>query len=187
MFYIRATNHSRRACQQYSQEGEIDLIPQHCVPASFIHTSEGTVLRRSIRPPLAILTTTEDNFWDYLGSLGGNWMWDNIVEGYIEVEWIKTALETNTFIGATDGSYNRERASTVSGSGWLICCTRAKRLLHGSFYEISPKAGSYRGELLGLVALHTLITSIASYYKLERPAGKICCDNLAALCQSDRC
>ena len=93
-------------------------------------------------------------------------MWDNIVEGYIEVEWIKAALETNTFIGATNGSYNREWASTVSGSGWLICCTRSKRLLRGSFYEILPKAGSYRGELLGLVALHTMISSIASYYKL---------------------
>ena len=114
-------------------------------------------------------------------------MWNNIVEGYIEVEWIKTALETNTFIGVTDGSYNRERASTVSGSGWLICCTRSKRILRGSFYEISPKAGSYRGKLLGLVALHTLISGIASFYKLELPAGKICCDNLAALRQSGRC
>ena len=33
-------------------------------------------------------------------------MWNNIVEGDIEVEWIKSALETNTFIGVTDGSYN---------------------------------------------------------------------------------
>ena len=114
-------------------------------------------------------------------------MWNNIVESDIEVEWIKSALETNTFIGVTDGSYNRERASTVSGSGWLICCTRSKRILRGSFYEISPKAGSYRGELLGLVALHTIISSIASYYKLERPTGKICCDNLAALRQSGKC
>jgi hypothetical protein len=144
-------------------------------------------LRRSIGPPLATPITTDRNFWDFLRSFGGEWMWNNIVEGYIEVEWIKTALETNTFIGVTDGSYNRERASTVSGSGWLICCTRSKRILRGSFYEISPKAGSYRGELLGLVALHTLISGIASFYKLKLPAGKICCDNLAALRQSGRC
>ena len=82
------------------------------------------VLRRSIGPPLATPITTDRNFWDFLRSFGGKWMWNNIVEGYIKVEWIKTALETNTFIGVTNGSYNRERASTVSGSGWLICCTR---------------------------------------------------------------
>ncbi len=81
------------------------------------------VLRRSIGPPLAIPITKGRNFWDFLRSFGGEWMWNNIVEGYIKVEWIKTALETNTFIGVTNGSYNRERASTVSGSGWLICCT----------------------------------------------------------------
>jgi hypothetical protein len=111
-------------------------------------------------------------------------MWDNIVEGHTKVEWIKTALETNTFIGVTNRSYNRERANTVSGSGWLICCTRSKRILHGSFYEISSKAGLYRGELLGLVALHTMFTSIASFYKLKWPARKICCDILVALRQS---
>ncbi len=99
------------------------------------------VLRRSIGPPPATSIATDMNFWDYLRSAGGEWMWDNIVEGYTEVEWIKTALETNTFIRVTGGSYNRELASTVSGAGWLICCTRSKRILHGSFYETSPKAG----------------------------------------------
>ena len=124
MTYIRATSHSRiRSRQQYCQEGEFNAIPQHCVPANVIYTSEGIVLRTSIGPPLAIPITMDRNFWDFLRSFGGEWMWNNIVEGYIEVEWIKTALETNTFIGVTDGSYNRERASTVSGSGWLICCT----------------------------------------------------------------
>ena len=114
-------------------------------------------------------------------------MWESTVEGYPDVGWIRSALETNTFIGVTDGSYNRERASTVSGSGWLICCTRSKRILRGSFYETSPKASSYRGELLGLVAVHTLISSIATFYKLDQLFGKICCDNLAALRQSGRC
>lgn len=113
-------------------------------------------------------------------------MWDNVIEGYTEVEWIRTALESNTFLGVTDGSYNRERAGTVSGSGWVICCTRSKRILRGSFYETSPTASSYRGELLGLVAIHTFIIGISTFYKLDRPSGKICCDNLAALNQSGR-
>ena len=114
-------------------------------------------------------------------------MWDNIVEGHNEVEWIKSALENGSFIRVTDGSYNRESANTVSGSGWLICCTKSKCILHGSFFKILPKAGSYRGELLGLVTLCTLIAGIAMFHNLKWPSGKVCCDNMAALDQSGRC
>jgi hypothetical protein len=186
--YIRAVNNSRiRSRQQYCRGKEIDVIPHHCTPANVIQTLGGVAVRRSIGPLLAIPTPTDKTFWDYLRSSGGEWMWESTVEGYPDVGWIRSALETNTFIGVTDGSYNRERASTVSGSGWLICCTRSKRILRGSFYETSPKASSYRGELLGLVAVHTLISSIATFYKLDQLFGKICCDNLAALRQSGRC
>ena len=63
----------------------------------------------------------------------------------------------------------------------------SKRILCGSFsYEVSPKAGSYRGELLGLVVIHTFINGISTFYKLEQPSRKICCKNLAALDQSGR-
>ncbi len=39
--------------------------------------------------------------------------------------------------------------------------------------------GSYRGELLGLVALHTLIVAVAQFFELKVLTGKICCDNIA--------
>lgn len=57
-------------------------------------------------------------------------------------------------------------------------------MLRGSFYERSPSVGSYRGELLGLVALHTFTLTIAKLYKLDKVVGKVCCDNIAALKQS---
>ena len=105
--YIRAATHSQtRSRLQYRQDGEYDAIPQHCVPANVVKTSNDMVLRRSIGPPLPASASMERTFWEYLRSLGGEWMWNNIVEGDIEVEWIKSALETNTFIGVTDGSYN---------------------------------------------------------------------------------
>ncbi len=82
-------------------------------------------------------------------------MWDYIQEGEIDVTWISTTFTTGTFIRVTDRSYNRVRAGAVSCSGWIICCTQTRQLLRGSFYKTSHNAGSYRGELLGLVALHT--------------------------------
>ncbi len=62
-------------------------------------------------------------------------MWENMIKGYTEVERIQAALESNTFIGVTDGLYNRERAGSVSGSGWVICCTRCP---NASFVDPSP-------------------------------------------------
>ncbi len=108
-------------------------------------------------------------------------MWEHIVEGDIDVGWIRDALAKGTFLAVTDGSYNREMALTVSGSGWIIVCTTRKRTLRGSFFEVSQSAGSYRGELLGLVAIHTFATAI-----LQTIIGEISCDNMAALNQAGK-
>jgi hypothetical protein len=47
-------------------------------------------------------------------------MWEDIKEGDTNMEWVRDALINGTFIGITDGSYNREKAKTVSGTGWII-------------------------------------------------------------------
>jgi hypothetical protein len=64
-------------------------------------------------------------------------------------------------------------APAVSGSGWIIVCTTCKRTLRGSFFEVSQSAGSYRGELLGLVAIDTFATAIAQYFSLQAILGEI--------------
>jgi hypothetical protein len=95
-------------------------------------------------------------------------MWQYVKEGEVDVGWIRDALVNGTLIGVTDGSYDRIKAQMVSRAGWVLTCMASHRTLQGSFYEISPKAGSsYRGELLRLVAIHTLILMIAKFYSLE--------------------
>jgi hypothetical protein len=95
-------------------------------------------------------------------------------------------LINGTLIGVMDRSFNRHTAKSCSGLGWILVCTASKRTLRGSFYEISAAAGLYRGKLLGLVALHTLILMVADYYNLQCTPGKICCDNILALNQASR-
>jgi hypothetical protein len=113
-------------------------------------------------------------------------MWNYIQEGEANVSWISAALTAGTFIGVADGSYYRVRAGTVSGSRWIICCIKKKQLLRGSFYKIFPKAGLFRGELLGLVALHTLIVAAAKHFQLATAVRKICCYNISALEQAGK-
>ncbi len=51
---------------------------------------------------------------------------------------------------------------------------------------MSLAADSYCGELLGLVAIHTLFFAAAEYYHPERILGKIFCDNKLALNQGSK-
>ena len=94
------------------------------------------------------------------------------------------ALTNGTAIWVTDGSYIKEVAPDISGAGWILHCTRTTYRLYGSFVEKSPYAGSYRGELLGLLAIHTLARAIEIFYKVTIASGKICCDNQGALHKS---
>jgi hypothetical protein len=172
--------------QEYQRADDINVLREHCIPADVVPTIAGTIHRRSIGPQLATTSTRSKTFWMYLRTLGGEWMWDNIQEGKMEVERIRTALTVGSFVGVTDGSYNRIRAKSVSGSGWVIYCTKTRHLVRGSFFETSPKAGSYRGKLFGLVALHTMIAAVTKFYKIKEATGKICCNNISALGQSSR-
>jgi hypothetical protein len=148
---------------------------------------QGNVVhRRRVGTPLAPPVLKFPTFWEFLKSLGGEWMWVYIQEGEIDVTWISTALTTGTFIGVTDGSYNRVCAGAVSSSGWIICCMQTRQLLQGSFYKTSHNAGSYRGELLGLLVLHTLIVAVAKHFQLATAVKKICCDNISALGQAGK-
>ncbi len=107
--FVRSTARARvQSCQEYHQGEDIDTLPTHCVPAHILPLPVGTILRQNTGPPLATITVEEKTFWEYLRSLGGDWMWENIHEGNINVEWIKEAITEGSFLGVTDGSYDRE-------------------------------------------------------------------------------
>ena len=100
----------------------------------------------------------------------------------------KGCAHKQNILAVTNGLYDREKANTVSGSGWIIVCTACHQTLRGSFIEISPSTGSYRyrGKLLGLVAIHTFAIAIAQLFLLEKVTGEISCDNMAALNQTSK-
>jgi hypothetical protein len=68
----------------------------------------------------------------------------------------------------------------------MIVCTACQRTLRGSFFKVSHSAGSYRGKLLGLVAIHTFAIVLAQYYFMQEIFGEISCDNMAALNQASK-
>jgi hypothetical protein len=59
--------------------------------------------------------------------------------------------------------------------------------VEGSFAEVHPKANSYRGEILGLLALHLFSRAIQTYFGLAPGKyGTVCCDNKGAIYRASR-
>ena len=108
-------------------------------------------------------------------------MWAKVINEGSNLDWVVTALTNGTAISVTDGSYKKDIAPDVSGAGWVIHCTQSKLKLKGSFYERSPDTGSYRGELMGLTALHLMILALEQFYRIPAAKTKVCCDSEGAL------
>jgi hypothetical protein len=109
-------------------------------------------------------------------------MWDH-VELPLGLDAVVDAISAGSAVFVTDGSYNRGVCRDIDGAGWLVFCKQKRRIvLRGSFFERNAKAGSYRAELLGLLAIHTFLQAVESFFDLA-PAhrGLIVCDNLGAL------
>jgi hypothetical protein len=125
-------------------------------------------------------------FWGSLHHGRGIWMWDYVSDMTTEPDWLPGALEQRMAMLATNKSYACKRGPKVSGAGWVIACHRSGRMLKGSFFKLSSNASSYTGELLGLVAIHTLVLNVCRFYQPYTVSRKFICDNESALYKSSR-
>jgi hypothetical protein len=114
-------------------------------------------------------------------------MWEH-VQLHGNLSLIRDAFDSGTAVCVTDGSYQPSLNNRISGAGWLIYCKRSKQVLvEGSFVEEHPKANSYRGEILGLLAIHLFSRAIRTYFDLASGNyGMVCCDNKGAIYRASR-
>jgi hypothetical protein len=182
--YVRSATCRVRSGQMYCRSHVVEAIPQPALTATVQELPGGQAVCGEIGPPLFLPKEPNLTFWELLRSFGGGWMWEYVTHEETDMSWLRDAMSNGSLLAVTDGSYDRGRANNVSRSGWILLCTVSRRTLWGSFFEISPKARAYRGELLGLVAIHTLALAAARFFHIECVSGKICCDNITALNQA---
>ena len=96
-------------------------------------------------------------------------------------EWVAECLRNNSLICVTDGSYNKPRAKNVCSAGWIMACRRTGRCISGTLVEKSQSAGSYRGEMLGMLAIRLFLLAVEEYCGAVTKDNRICCDNKGAL------
>ena len=105
----------------------------------------------------------QKSFKELLESWGGSWMWKDVRLAE-DPEWIVESLQNKTLVCVTDGSYDKQRAPNVSSAGWIMKCRQTGRQIQGSLVEVSPSAGSYRGEMLGMLAIRLFLLAVEEYY-----------------------
>jgi hypothetical protein len=138
-------------------------------PVSVQGSDETHVYKLNIGPTLARGPQQTSDFWEYIRNWGGEWMWEGIEDGQAtkrDLSWLVEGMRSNSLLWVTDGSYDRKRAPTLSGVGWIIFCQHTGKRLVGSFWEKSSSASSYRAELLGLCSLHLLAQALSEFYKV---------------------
>ena len=106
-------------------------------------------------------------------------MWEHVTEEdrHRDLSWVRDGMLAGTLAWCCDGSYKKKVAPTASGAGWVLYCRKTGNLIEGYFYEISDDAGSYRGEQLGMCAVHHLIAAVSRFFSIRKWRTRVCCDN----------
>ena len=115
-------------------------------------------------------------------------MWSDIhCDCDSSVEWFLVALSHGSLVWVTDGSHNPTLSPDLCGAGWIVKDTTTNKRWACSFCEVSPRANSYRAELLGLLSIHTFILALSKYFELlNKSTVNLRCDNKGALRTSSR-
>jgi hypothetical protein len=119
---------------------------------------------------------------EVLHSWRNTWLWDNllIIGGF---EWLHEAILDGTLMVVMDGSYIRELYLNLCSAAFVIKCAKGQGLLMGSFLDALLVANAYRGELIGLMAIHLILLSIDRVHSNLSVSVEVVLDCLGALKQ----
>ncbi len=90
---------------------------------------------------------------------GNTWMWDNLaITGNLDL--IAASIADNSCVAVTDGLYMKDLYPYLNSAAFVPECSKGRGRLMGSFMENTPNVGSYRGKLLGLMAIYLILQSL---------------------------
>ena len=118
------------------------------VPASVKVLRNGTARIRCTGTDVSEEDIVPKSFWDILDSWGGEWMWELVDPEFrsSDLSWIDRAMADGTLVCCADGSYRKKVSPYVSGTGWVIQCSKSGKCIEGCFYEVSDSANAYRAD-----------------------------------------
>jgi hypothetical protein len=103
--------------------------------------------------------SSPSDFWEVLRKWQRTWMWDNL-QWVGDNDWLSTAISEGTCIAVTDRSYMKDLYPNINLAAVVLECWWGRGRIWCSFPEASRMACSYRGELVGLMAIHLILLAI---------------------------
>jgi len=86
-------------------------------------------------------------------------MWEGLrISG--DGTWVREAIRDNSLVAVTNGSYMKDLFPNMNLCAFIFECTKKRGRMTGAFPEQTAEAGSYRGELIGLLTIHIILHSI---------------------------
>ncbi len=137
------------------------------------------ILSTSASPPSP---APPSNFWSVIEGWGKTWMWENLTI-WGDASWLAEAIADNSLVAVTDGSYMKDVYPHINSAAFIFQCSKGCGCLWDSFVEHTPDAGSYRGKLLGLMAIHLILHGVNVVSSGLRGSVLILSDCLGALDQ----
>ena len=156
--------HSQQARYANRQNRGEKVAPQGAPTATVVSRGVACSVKHHAPNIVAIASTvhstyqadTQDSLLDVLLEWGSTWLWDDLVIVGDE-DWIFQAIQDGSIFAVTDGSYMKEHFPDVCSAAFVLECQQGRGRIVGSFVEKSSAACAYRGELLGLMAIHLLL------------------------------
>jgi hypothetical protein len=176
-YQVKVYGHVRRG--RYTH---IRTSPSGKMRGDMATVEEGTPRMKKVcsvaPPPIRPIAPTD--FLDVLRGWGQTWIWEHlkIIGG---TDWISQAISENSLLAVTDGSYIKEHYPNLCSAAFILECTQGRGRLVGAFAEASVAANAYRGELLGLMAVHLLLLAVETTSPVLRGRSSIYSDFLGAL------
>ena len=90
-------------------------------------------------------------------------------------------MSQESLVCVTDGLYNKQVTPDICSAGWVMACMQTKHRILCTLIERSAYAGSYRGELLGMLAICLFLLAVKGYHNTISDGNEACCDNKGAL------
>eukprot|EP00804_Cyclotella_cryptica_P006975 CCRYP_007113-RA/>CCRYP_007113-RA protein AED:0.75 eAED:0.75 QI:0/-1/0/1/-1/0/1/0/1178 len=151
---VRRARHSNYSLQGLATE---DIASAHI--CSVDDTQPDTIALRS-----HIKCTPQDtafrHFWEVLHSWQYPRIWKNM-KFTGDGSWLYEAVRAETLVCVSDGSYLRELHPHICSAAIMLECSRSGGQLSLSFADRSLSANAFRGELLGLMAIHLILHSLS--------------------------
>jgi hypothetical protein len=98
-------------------------------------------------------------------------------------EWLSQAVEEGTLIAVTDGFYIREHFPNLWSAAFILECTLCGGQVLGAFPKCLTEVNTFRGELLGLIAVHLLLLVVNTVYPGMTGSARVYSDCLGMLSQ----